>query len=88
MSLQEQHQQILHAINTQKLTLREYAESVSITYEQAEQLLSDALRWYKKNARWGEVRPIPAQDTNHIQHQGSHFPGLAMDNTKMHGEDE
>lgn len=88
MTPQEQYQQILHAVNTQKLTLREYAESASITYEQAEQLLSDAFRWYKKTVRWGEVKHHIALDTGHLKHQGSHFPGLAQDNTKTRGEEE
>lgn len=88
MSQQEQYQQILHAVNTQKRTLREYAESVSITYEQAEQLLSDALRWYKKTARWGNTAQHLAQGTRHIARQGFAFPGLANDKTTNEGAGE
>lgn len=84
--MQEQHQQIMHAVFTLKQTLREYGEANGLTYEQTEQLLSEALRKQKKQTRWGNVAHHIADGTHHILRQGSRFPGLARDTTRSEDE--
>lgn len=86
MPMQEQHQQIMHVVFTQKQTLREYGEANGLTYEQTEQLLDEALREHKKQTRWGSAAHRIADGTHHILRQGSKFPGLARDTTKSEGE--
>lgn len=84
--MQEQHQHIVHAVFTQKQTLREYGEANGLTYEQAEQLLGEALRKHKKQSRWSGQKRNIEPSTWHITHQGHWFPGLARDTTKSEGE--
>lgn len=79
MSLQEQYQQILHAVFTQKALLSEYAAEQGLTQEQAEQLMADALRWKKKDSRASNTINVLAEGTHHLSRQGARFPGLAVD---------
>ena len=68
--LQQQDHEILEAIYEQKQTLREYAAAHALTYEEAETLLTDALRRKKTALTYVQARNVIPDGTHHLMRQG------------------